>query len=448
MTTLIISILAIIVIIGIIIRRFSNVRNSSTYSWFEILNPFDSSPIQIYKHLSSENKGAFWSVTASVIIGVISCWLGFSVQFLVLNSSQTESDKLAHYEVVDKFRPKYLAVFDSITTSVIEKMTTPLGYMSDDKVEFTTDDYMYYYKNKKFPENKINTPEAQLASFVLNEDNWSSIIYTGKKIVEVSSEIAPYLDYKKNQELLNNNTIILSGIQLYELANDSIELDSATVVQKCISQLVNAGVLHKSSYQTNWAQICSAQYSLYKEMRAQESSFRCKALAVAINSIILQPMTKNLLTIQASFSPVESLNTIAYGSFCILLISIFIGYLLMRAVVMKFFNAKSMKPNPQLSQSEYEKNIRRMNSAEKEINQYKVNEISLLKTIDNFKHELSDKYNLIEKLQSELETTKQLMAEQNEQLVKKMMIVQSENEELKQTIENISSTSKEIDNDN
>ena len=322
-------------------------------------------------------------------------------------------------------------------------MSAPLGYMSDEKVEITSDDYKYYYKHKKFPKDKINTPEAQLAAFVLNEDNWSSIIYTGNKIAEVSSEIAPYLDSKKNMELLNNNTMILVGIQLYELANDSLELDSATVVHKCISRLVNASVLQKASYQSNWSKICAMQYSLYKEMRAQESLNRNIALFMTINVGILQPMIKNLLTIRESFNPVETLNTIAYGSLGILLISIFIGYLLMRIIVMKFFDVKSMKPNPQLSQSEYEKSMRRMKNTEKEVNQHKVNEVSLLSSIDSLNHKLSDKRDQIEKLQSE----QQSMEEQNNELTKKIKLLQRENEELKQTIENISNKAKDADED-
>ena len=163
------------------------------------------------------------------------------------------------YEVVDKFRPKYFEIYDSCSTTVIEKMTLSLAYLSNNYEKLTAEDYTYYYKHKKFPIEKRNSPEAQMASYVLNSENWVTILYTANKVIETSSEIAPYLDSKNNSKLLNNNAIIVASSQIFQLVNDSVKHDSTTIVERCIEQQVKASILQKVTYQDNYLHLLLSQ---------------------------------------------------------------------------------------------------------------------------------------------------------------------------------------------
>lgn len=437
MTFFIIAIVICIFILRFFIRRSRTLVTSSSYSWFEILNPFNSAPLQIYKHLSPENKGSFWSVSASVVIGVISCWLGFSVQYFVYNSTQMESCKLAHYEVVDKFRPKYFEIFDSCSTTVIEKMTLPLAYLSNDYEKLTTEDYKYYYKHREFPKGKRNSPEAQLGAYVLNSKNWENILYTANKVIEASSEIAPYLDSKDNIKLLDNNAIVVASTQIFQLVNDSVTYDSIAIVDKCIEQQVKASILHKVTTKSNWAKVSSLQYSVYRQLIESNPSDKELALSMALNQGVLQPMIENILIIQSCFSPSVNNWPLWLVSLFILVLSICIGYFIMRIIAMKFFDINSMKPNPQMSQSDYEKIVRKLNSTERENNQHKVNDVTLLNSIDSYRKELKEKEAQICKLEIELSNEKELSIEQSLEMNRKLNALQNENDQLRKQVKDV-----------
>lgn len=206
-------------IVGFAIAKFKKPSgiSSATYSWIETIYPFTSAPFQIYRHLSPENKGAFWSVASSVVIGVLTAWLGFSVQNFVYNASQSESAKLSHYHVVDKLKPMYDEVRDSITTIVYNHFIEIHAIYGNDGAkkfclkkifdkELTTQDVLELLKD---PESSVkkNRGVANLFSYLCNEKNWSNIMHAANRTAEVSASIAPYLSSSKREKLLINNGV-------------------------------------------------------------------------------------------------------------------------------------------------------------------------------------------------------------------------------------------------
>lgn len=234
--------LCLLVVIIVINKLFAHDGFSSnfgkTYSWSETLSPFSPYPKMIYKQLSPENKGAFWSIISSVIIGILSCWLGFSVQFFVYNSTQTESSKLAHYQVVDKFRPMYLEMFDSCSYRVFEEYYKAIGTAQKSKDKLNADEYIRIINGEISPQ-EINTAEAKMLYFLSSKDNWESINHTAKKCIEISILIAPYLDSKNSEKLLFNNSQMLIGSQIFESLNDTNRLDSLSFINKGIDEYIS-----------------------------------------------------------------------------------------------------------------------------------------------------------------------------------------------------------------
>lgn len=54
--------------IVLILRSFRSGFSNNSYTWGEILWPFNSAPKQIYACLSPENKGAFFGVLLPVLL--------------------------------------------------------------------------------------------------------------------------------------------------------------------------------------------------------------------------------------------------------------------------------------------------------------------------------------------------------------------------------------------
>lgn len=348
-------------------RFFMNTTNS--YSWFEILLPFNPAPKNIYNSLSPENKGAFWSIFSSVIIGILSCWLGFSVQFFVYNSTQTETTKLAHYQVVDKIRPMFVELYDSCTCDVLEACYKLLLNEKE-----TTDDYLSIIGN--ISPDKINTEKERFLYFLSNERNWDKIIYTTKKCIEISSSIAPYVDYKTSENLLLNNAKMCIGNHLLESFNDTIILDSLSFVNKHKDEYIKLVVKGSVSPNKNLKEIYGEGYTLYRtylEMRSQGLHDQEKSsLMLHFLTFSLIPMCENIKHITEEISLNESTISPIWLSIIVLLFCVFIGYMLFRIILMRFFDKKSLEPNPRISQSDLDNLYKELEICKKKNEQLEV----------------------------------------------------------------------------
>ena len=375
-------ILAIIVIL--LVKAFRpfryTVNSTSSYSWTETLFPFNSAPINIYRHLSPENKGVFWSLASSTIIGVLTCWLGFSVQFFVLDSTQIETQKLAHYQVVDKFRPMYLELFDSCSIVVHQELYN-LGANQANKKKgqstseniITTDEYIEVLEGKRLSDEKEAKSNVNFFRFMSDRDNWSKIIYASQKCIDISASIAPYVDAEKSDSLLSNNFFMLSGSRLLCALNDTVLLDSASFIQDINESYIEAMVLGTVSLNSNVREIAQSLYSLYRTLSDMDDMASVVSSMQAINMLVLMPMMKNAWAIQEEFIPQEETNEPMKQSMKVLFVSLFIGYMLFRIILMRCLDKKSLEPNPRMSQSDLDKLNRELVSEKKEKKQMERN---------------------------------------------------------------------------
>ena len=407
-----------------------------TYSWSEILSPFNPAPKNKYKHLSPENKGAFWSIISSVIIGVFSCWLGISVQFFVYNSTRTESSKLAHYQVVDKFRPIYKEMFDSCSYRFFEEYYKAIGSAQKSKDKLNADEYMRIINGEISPQ-EINTVEAKMLYFLSNKDNWEDINHTAKKCIEISGSIAPYLDSENSEKLLHNNSIMLVGSQLFETLNSTTILDSLSFVNKCIDDYIRVCVRSGVSPNKNLRGIYEKGYSLYKNYSAIEhnnSNSIVKKLPIMLQLLrfSLIPMMENVKIITSEFSPKSTINKPMWISVIILLVCVFIGYMLFRIILMIFFDKKSLEPNPKMSQSDLDKLNKELTIYKKENVQYDINLSSMSEQIKKLKIELGIITRRLEKeldKNNELQNSNNHYIEEINKLKQQLLFSESQNRE-------------------
>ena len=433
-----------VLVVAFVLRKLFGGRYSSigktNYSWWEILWIFNAEPRKIYNHLSPENKGAFWSVTSSVLLGIITCWLGFSLQFFVYNSSQTESSKLAHYQVIDKFRPMYLELYDSISTPVLKEIMSSIGYLGDKNEKLTSlseSDYLDIITKGNLSDEKINTAEGHLATFILNKKNEPGILYTSEKFINMASNIAPYLDAQKNSKVLENNSKIFCGTQLLYLINDSLTQDSITFVKNAIYSYNDAMIKQYVGMNTNVAKICKLEYGLYKNIRQfKENSKEYKvAVSQLVTGMILIPLFENNLLITGEFAPYDTTNKIMFASILILILSMLIGWIIFRILIMKFFARKSLEPNPRMSQTDLDKVLRVKTSTEKENQQLNTNIIALESSLKDLRAELKKQQKLFERKErnfretiNDLESQKKDLFEQIEELKSSLNVLKSTSE--------------------
>ena len=376
-------ILALIVILLLkAFRPFYYMSTSqNSYTWIETLNPFNAAPINVYRHLSSENKGVFWSLASSTIIGVLTCWLGFSVQFFVLDSTQIETQKLAHYQVVDKFRPMYLELFDSCSIVVFRELYSTVANSSDNNEgrkstnenAITIDNYIEILNGERLSPDKEATSEVRFFRFTSNRENWDKIVYATQKCIDISASIAPYLDTEKNDSLLSNNSLMLMGVKLISALDDAILLDSVAFVSSMYNSYVDAMVLGTVSLNSNVLGRAQTLYSYYRVLSDIEEKSHIVGGLLGMGKLLWIPMVKNMQAIHEEFAPPKETNEPMKQSLKILFVSLLIGYMLFRVILMRCLDKKSLEPNPRLSQLDLDKLNKELVSEKKEKKQLERN---------------------------------------------------------------------------
>ena len=378
--------LSILIVLFVLMGKFflskykvmENLKNS--YSWWEIMNPFNSAPREIYEKLSPENKAVFWNITSNIIVGIITCWMGFSVQLFVYESTQIEYSQLLHNQIVDKFRPMYMdLVNDSNSYVIFDKIHNAMGYGSakNDRLELTPDDCKTIINGEMLSEEKQNTAKAQMIQFLCDENNWTKMNSAANKCIEISSSIAPYLDSKKRQTLLVNNASLLVNIHLYNALNDTAFIEMSNFIKKYYNSYIHASVMEQVAKKTNVFDLYKEVYSLYENFRKANnvgsSDLQEKTLILLrFLQFTMIPMWENVKMITDEFSAESPINP-TFISVMILFVSLIIGYIIFRIVVMRIFDKKMLHPSPIMSKNEIEKINRELALCIKENKQYEIN---------------------------------------------------------------------------
>ena len=62
---------------------------------------------EIYKRLSPEMKGQFWTISTNCLLVLITFWMGITIQYMVYNMGTERQDQMTRYQIVDKIYPLY-----------------------------------------------------------------------------------------------------------------------------------------------------------------------------------------------------------------------------------------------------------------------------------------------------------------------------------------------------
>lgn len=412
-------------------------EQTNWYPIVDVFNPFINPIKNIYYNLSPENKGAFWSVAATIALGVLTCWLGFSVQVFVYDSAKEESAKLAHFQVVDKLKPMYEELFDSCSTEIHKVLYKDVITNGIESSKISEKEILKFCKTKKdsINENNENLNTIQL---LLEEKNWDNIFHAANKCSDVSTKIAPYLNEEKRTKLLVNNTKIFLGHSIYSLSNE--KLDSITYCHR-LSIAISEGILkNQLSYNKHWGEVIQESYTVYKGLYhyrilkeysvGKKASYKKTMLSI-LQDYTLIPMYENILVFLDELSSKEESNYI-YKSILVLVLSLFIGFIIFRYIVMKFFTGKALTHEDKTLENEIKNLLKEKKLADIHI-------MALQEKLRNLERDiksLEQKYSILnsdyedltqEKLQAE--TTCKELHQQYEDLKEKYERLQSENNE-------------------
>ncbi len=343
-TILILFMVAFLVIKFLRNRYFGTVRyNRMTYTWPAILWPFNLEPFSMYKHLSAEHKTHFWSVATNTVVAILTCWLGFSVQYLVYSSSVNESERLAHYEVVEKFLPLY----DEYSNTCANVL---------DSIYFITS----LYGEKDIALNKT-------LKYLSNDSNWNDIITAAELSLPLMGAAKYYFSDNQVSTIDKNNMSIAVGIECFRYACAKDLPDSVTVVKQIIQKLsstkMNKYVGHNSSL--------NLSYSLIKLLHDEYDNPTAFRVGVAgfISQAIIIPLIQNLTIFSNEITPKSPPINIGIASLLILFGSIFLGYMIFRIIIMRSFTKEALEPNPMLSKTEFDKMKKKQSIEKSELEQ-------------------------------------------------------------------------------
>ncbi len=363
MVAIIFAIVIIVIIALFIIQRFRRnipVAQRARYTWMEILNPFNTAPLSVYHKLSPENKGNVWSIIGSLFVAIITGWLGFSVQYMMINQTISDKDRIAHYEVVDKIYPIYESFLDSCNTNSV------------------MDTLFYYTAKYGWDDNDASAPIG-LQNYLENPSNWNAIIGTAEKSLKLTGKAKRYFSNKNATEIESNNRFIIIGVQIYKYSTSNVLLDSISFIDNMTKTLTNVNNSKYTGFYLNTKELSGLTYSYTKALRnysnlisntanltqnpildslMQDAGLNdafqsikidmdnkidnidkayCTQVQHYLISLIIQPLISNLNIINSELSASDAPN---YISRCLiaLVICIYVGYICFRIILMKFFN--------------------------------------------------------------------------------------------------------------
>ncbi len=119
-------------------------------------------------------------------------------------------------------------------------------------------------------------------------------------------------------------------------------------------------------------------------------------------------------------------------SVIILLVCVFIGYMLFRIILMRFFDKKSLEPNPKMSQSDLDKLNKELTIYKKENVQYDINLSSMSAQIKQLKIELGIVTRRLEEelgKNNELQNSNNHYIEEINKLKQQLLLSESQNRE-------------------
>ena len=377
----------------------------NTYSWLEILNIFNAEPFRLYKHLSPENKGAFWNLVSNVFICIITFWAGLTLPLYIDDKKQQETDRLAHYQIVNMFYPQHIACVDSCSSVYgvlcplaedLRLESTRLDSVKIDSVQYT---------------QKLDSIKKELKLYLSDKQHLKELEKATKAMLDYSVRSIPYITNEANANSIRKNCfcLLLGGRVLSDsitwktALKDSTRADSDSV--DYVTELKNDCFLleNRIEYKTDVNGIASKFYSITKVISAlRYLSFVSDSDLDVLLRFVFFPIIENRNYIAEEFFPkserltchfdeknlmlfITDIRTKAIG---ILVVCIFLGYMLFRVVSMRVFDRKSLRPNPQLSQNECKKLLREIDCCRRENEKNQIYEQSMLERIHALEKEL------------------------------------------------------------
>ena len=298
-----------------------------------------------------------------------------------------------------------------------------------------------------------------MQNFVANDSNLKEIKYAVETSIEYNSKVLPYISSKDlaNTIRTNNFRLFLGSKILSKI--ESISKDSTTVLVdktfslfsksdsiKDVNEMITEcyALESKIGHPDSITEMCQNLYSLSKAIFIKRIFMKDEEAYQVMLQFVFIPMVNNRKIIEEEFfiqkpdiawklsweNIVLILKDIRSIAFFVLLGCLFVGYIIFRIILMRIFDKQSLKPNPLLSQSDYDKLYRKLDSEERENKQKQINEAALLTTIESLKADLIGKKEQIERIVMKQQLDLSKWQEKETEYIKELKRVNKINEDL------------------
>ena len=274
--------------------------------------------------ISPENKIHFWSIFSTAVVGLLSLWIGITIQDDINTKNARETQKLARYQMTEAIYPKFVQFVDTC------------GYVFYDLLEYTDPDQYLdrktivdsvgaYYSRERGP---FTEAMSNSANFLCDNQYYLGSIF-GKE---------------SHTQICKNNASILFGLRLLSQRYKKLfyitkHWQNTPTLQDSISLELRDSYYAKNVYSYR-KEACDGILVNYREFYANVEKQGFDSAQIVNNAIyqfIFAPYFDNFNVYSQELVPSEDVKSHIWKHLFLLIGSIVIGLVLSLVLLKRLF---------------------------------------------------------------------------------------------------------------
>ena len=190
---------------------------------------------EIYKQLTPEMRGQFWTITTNCFLVLVTFWMGITIQYMVYNMGSERQDQVMRHQIVDKIYPLYQNAYNSSAT-LIGKMAMCLP-KNDAPMEINK--VIVENKDEIIEAAKQSIPVMEKASYYVNEKTHGEL---RKNIAQIKTMLK-LIQWTSHGENLNDKQL-KDSIALFMAGEEIFFAEKSEEMKSLILDMVRNGRQH------------------------------------------------------------------------------------------------------------------------------------------------------------------------------------------------------------
>lgn len=179
---------------------------------------------EIYRRLSPEMKGQFWTISTNCLLVLITFWMGITIQYMVYNMGTERQDQMTRYQIVDKIYPLYQDVYKSGVT-LIGKMAMCIP---KDDTTMEINKVIVQNKDEIIEAAKQSIPVMEKATYYVNNEETYETLRKNIVQIKIMLNLIQWTSHSENmsdKQLNDSIDLFMAGEEVF-FAEKSEEIKS------------------------------------------------------------------------------------------------------------------------------------------------------------------------------------------------------------------------------